>query len=516
VPASHGDDVIPRQVVADIKSATVFVKGTAAAKSWSGSGFVVRTVGQTGYVVTNHHVATAPEGVGPATLTLVFASGTRNERSVRAEVLAADAEADLALLRVTGVKDLPRPIDLDPTLKLIETMPVYGFGFPFGQALATGKGNPAITVSRGSVSSLRTNDRDEVQRVQIDGALNPGDSGGPVVDGQGRLVGVCVSGIRGSGIAFAIPAREVISLLGGRPGKAIFKPRKDARTTAVEVVLDLVDPFDQIRAVTLYHVRSDQMKGAGRAGGIAALAGAAKVPLTLNRGAAAGSFRLTLPDRNVVGITWQAAYVTRDGKTTYTDAREFRIDTATASIVSDVPPKVASVPGRRPSPPPMRRRETISETGETRIIGGAFDPTFQDRAPKDGVLIGLQVGLGRFVQNDIVIAVRPIYRVGGREVRGKLHGTNLTRPLTIRAKPGYAVAGITAKGGLRVDGFRITFVRVRNDGTLDPTDSYPSAWIGGTGGGPETELGGDGTPVIGVVGKSNKMDCTGLGLILKR
>src|SRR5262249_44599517 len=90
------------------------------------------------------------------------------------------------------------------------------FGFPFGNALALNKGNPAVTVGKGSVSSIRLNDRGDVALVQIDGDLNPGNSGGPVVDEKGRLVGVAVAQIRETRIGFAIPHAELTNMLGGR------------------------------------------------------------------------------------------------------------------------------------------------------------------------------------------------------------------------------------------------------------------------------------------------------------
>ena len=54
-----------------------------------------------------------------------------------------------------------------------------------------------------------------------------------------------------------------------------------------------------------------------------------------------------------------------------------------------------------------------------------------------------------------------------------------------------------------MDGMLVIFMRVTPDGKLDPQDSYRSDWVGGKGGGPETLLGGDGTPVIGIIGKAN-------------
>jgi S1-C subfamily serine protease len=101
--------------------------------------------------------------------------------------------------------ELPRPVEFRETPDRVETMPVYTFGYPFGEALSTSHGNPAITVGRASVSSIRRDDFGRLVAVQIDGALNPGNSGGPVVDVKGRLIGVAVSTIRRAHIGQVIP-----------------------------------------------------------------------------------------------------------------------------------------------------------------------------------------------------------------------------------------------------------------------------------------------------------------------
>ena len=102
-----------------------------------------------------------------------------------------------------GAKDLPKPIDTATAVEPSETMTVYALGFPFGEALSTTKGNPSLTVGKATVSSLRENERGEVVVIQLDGNLNPGNSGGPVVDAKGRLVGVATAGVRGAGIGLA-------------------------------------------------------------------------------------------------------------------------------------------------------------------------------------------------------------------------------------------------------------------------------------------------------------------------
>jgi hypothetical protein len=90
-----------------------------------------------------------------------------------------------------------------------------------------------------------------------------------------------------------------------------------------------------------------------------------------------------------------------------------------------------------------------------------------------------------------------------------------TKVVSVKAKPGYAVGAINVKAGLVVNGFSVTFMRIRGN-TLDPADSYSSAWIGDkTGGTGPRVLGGDGTPIIGIIGRRSASDCNGLGLVKK-
>ncbi|MDB5313139.1 MAG: hypothetical protein JWO38_7341, partial [Gemmataceae bacterium] len=157
-------------------------------------------------------------------------------------------------------------------------------------------------------------------------------------------------------------------------------------------------------------------------------------------------------------------------------------------------------PPRPPAPP----RE--------QICGGSSDPEFRDPAPAGGFLVGLDVGFHTFVNYDTVCTVRPIFGVGDQYTSGQLHGTDTRRVTRVLAKPGYAVGGLSVKAGLGLDGFFVTFMKVVGD-RLDPTDSYTSEWLGGPGGNGPTKLGGDGTPVVGIIGKKTKTDLTGIGLM---
>src|SRR5262249_28124065 len=151
------------------------------------------------------------------------------------------------VLQFRGLKNPPHPIDPRQQPRLVETMPVFTFGFPFGQLLDLNKGNPAITVGKGSVSSLRQDERGELSRVQIDGSLNPGNSGGPVLDSRGRLVGVARAIIPGAAIGLVIPAPKVTRLLGGRvPNFTVSSLKTENGTTSVQVEANVLDPWQQM------------------------------------------------------------------------------------------------------------------------------------------------------------------------------------------------------------------------------------------------------------------------------
>ena len=191
-------------------------------------------------------------------VTVVIRCGAKAERKLSAEIVAASPESDLAILKISGLPDFPAPIDILKETEPIETMPVYVFGFPFGQTLAAGRGNPSVVVGKGSVSSIRHDAEGRVSVVLIDGALNPGNSGGPVVDTQGRLVGIAVASIQGANIGFVIPRPHLLAMLVGRPEGLLVSAGKP-RDGTVEVALDvpLLDPFDKLKKISFLYDLGD-------------------------------------------------------------------------------------------------------------------------------------------------------------------------------------------------------------------------------------------------------------------
>jgi putative serine protease PepD len=179
VGGGDDEDRVP-EVVRELAPATVLVEALRGERrTATGSGWVLDA--RAGLVVTTAHVIN--EGVGYR----VAVGG----QARAAELVAAAPCEDLALLRVRGVAGLhSAPLGAGSELEQGET--VVALGYP-----ASATPNDAVTSTRGVVSAPRAAFRDPSpdvpayrEAVQTDTALNPGNSGGPLVDLDGRVVGV--------------------------------------------------------------------------------------------------------------------------------------------------------------------------------------------------------------------------------------------------------------------------------------------------------------------------------------
>src|SRR5262249_41174358 len=173
-------------------------------------------------------------------------SGETDEKKIPATVLGVDRSTDLAVLGVPPMAGLPEPLTVTSADALQELDKVYIFGFPLGEAL--GK---EITIRPSSVSSLRKQ-RGVLHQVQVAGGMAPGNSGGPVVDDNGHVVGVAVSGIPGKMINFAIPGQRVHTILNGRISEmGTGQPYKAADRVTVPITMVMIDPRRLIKKVGL-------------------------------------------------------------------------------------------------------------------------------------------------------------------------------------------------------------------------------------------------------------------------
>ena len=161
-----------------------------------GSGVIVAADGT---IMTNVHVIQRASRIHVTLL---------DQREFDAKLVGADADADIAVLRIKAGGDLPHiPFGTSADLMIGET--VIAIGNPFGLS---------HTVTTGVVSavgrSLRDEDRTYTDFIQTDASINPGNSGGPLLNIKGELVGIdtAIYG-KAQGIGFAIPvdrARRVM------------------------------------------------------------------------------------------------------------------------------------------------------------------------------------------------------------------------------------------------------------------------------------------------------------------
>jgi S1-C subfamily serine protease len=167
-----------------------------------GSAFVLAP---DGYLVTSAHVVESATREGVAS----FVDG----REMRFEVVGADALSDLALLRTEG-RDLA-PAALGDAARLQVGQLVVAIGNPYGFA---GSVTAGVVSALGRSLPVRSGRTQRVvdNVIQTDAALNPGNSGGALVDGRGRVVGVNTA-VAGVGLGLAVPidttTRRIISAL---------------------------------------------------------------------------------------------------------------------------------------------------------------------------------------------------------------------------------------------------------------------------------------------------------------
>lgn len=167
-------------------------------RSSLGSGVIID--GKRGFILTNQHVILKSK-----TITV----GLKDGREFKAQIVGADTDSDLAVLRISSPKALT-DITMGDSSNLMIGETVIAIGNPFGFS---------NTVTTGVISatnrSVRTEDMVYHDFIQTDASINPGNSGGPLLNINGELIGINTAiYAKAQGIGFAIPintAKRIVS-----------------------------------------------------------------------------------------------------------------------------------------------------------------------------------------------------------------------------------------------------------------------------------------------------------------
>jgi len=200
-----------------------------------GSGFIIT---EDGYIISNAHVVQGATRVQVRT-----AAGLKDAR-----IIGQDKENDLALLKVEGQHS---PVQFAQARSAQLGQTIFALGFPLPELQGF---EPKVT--KGVVSSLR-GIQDDIRRYQIDAAVQPGNSGGPLADEKGNIVGVVVARLndayvmRGTGsvpqnVNYAVKKAYVLALLDSYP-----KVSQKIKTAELSKPLKFEDAVNKVRQSTV-------------------------------------------------------------------------------------------------------------------------------------------------------------------------------------------------------------------------------------------------------------------------
>lgn len=192
-----------------------------------GSGVIYTTANGKGYIVTNNHVIS-----GAAKVKVILASG----KTIAAKVVGKDSTSDLAVLSIDS-KYVTQTASFGDSRSLQSGQTVIAIGSPEGSEYAS-------TVTQGIISSPSrriTYNSNQMTVIQTDAAINSGNSGGPLVNSDGQVIGInsmklssSSSGDSVEGMGFAIPSNEVVTIVNQlvKKGK-ITRPQLGIKVAAI-------------------------------------------------------------------------------------------------------------------------------------------------------------------------------------------------------------------------------------------------------------------------------------------
>jgi S1-C subfamily serine protease len=203
-----GENTSLSQLYDQVKESVVVIRGIivqydvfrrAYYTQVQGSGFVYNFKGQM-VIITNYHVVSTTINI-----TVTFVNGN----SYTASVLGSDPYADLAVLSANAPQDIYKPLEIVSSSSLEVGDPILAVGNPYGLA---GSMTIGIVSAIGRTITEETSGAYTIADViQTTASLNPGNSGGPLLNYKGQVTGITTAIVSGSqGLSFAIPSNSIL------------------------------------------------------------------------------------------------------------------------------------------------------------------------------------------------------------------------------------------------------------------------------------------------------------------
>lgn len=253
---STGGNLTVAEIAKNVGPAVVGVSTTNVSNGYlgqnvsegMGSGIIIN---QDGYVLTNYHVVS-----GVSTVKVILSTG----KEAAAKVVNFDQSFDVAIVKITDNVTIPGVAVLGDSSALQVGELAVAIGNPLGKELLG-----SVTVGVISAVNRVIDESSNIKYIQTDAAINAGNSGGPLVNSKGEVIGINTAKINATGVeglGFAIPINQIKSEISG-----LSKPMLKLGITAMDVTEDLAKQYNLPSGKYIY-VREVAIASAAEKAGI--------------------------------------------------------------------------------------------------------------------------------------------------------------------------------------------------------------------------------------------------------
>lgn len=225
------------------QSSNIF--GQSGSGSVSGSGLILS---ENGYILTNYHVIEKAHTGGTSIQVLTF-----DGSEYTADVIGVETDSDLAILKIAATGLTPAILGNSEEMRVGQT--IYVVGNPLGELTYTMTGGIVSALDRNITTDLNVT----VNMFQIDAAVNNGNSGGPVCNAFGQVIGIVTAKFSENGmegLGFAIPINDVYTVANQLIANGYVSGKAYLGLTLTSVSASVATYYNMVEGVYVYSVEA--------------------------------------------------------------------------------------------------------------------------------------------------------------------------------------------------------------------------------------------------------------------